>query len=309
MLPNFPTFKNLEWNDREEFETYSSWLAPHSDFNFVSVWAWDINETMKLSKLNDNLVIFFNDYLTGDHYLSFVGKNKITETASELLKYSKENYGAPFLKYVPEEIANDIVDPGLTVVVDEGNCDYVGRVSDFAESDKLTQSHGHIGQNCRRFLRLYPDFQLKVCPINQADKTELRGLFTIWADNKQVKIADLVEYKAFERFLQLTEENIKVLSIYVDDIPVGFQTIEILSKEYATVDFVKGDVNYRDIFQILNWKTCEYLKNEGIVYLNIQVDLGCKELRASKTTNFKSAFFLKRFIVQSTVVDNNGYER
>lgn len=297
MIPIFPEFKNLEWNDREEFETYSSWLAPHSDFNFVSVWAWDVNETMKLSILNGNLVIFFNDYLTGEHYLSFVGKNKITETALELINFSNTNYDVPILKYVPEEIANDIFDAGLTVVVDESNCDYVIRVFDLAESDKLTQSHGHIGQNCRQFLRLYPDFQLKVCLINEANKTELRGLFALWAENKKLNIGDLVEYKAFERYLQLTEDNITVLSIYVDNQLVGFQFLEFLSKEYTTGEFVKGDVNYRGIFQILEWKTCEYLKKRGIIYFNHQVDLGCKELKAAKTHYYQPEFLLKRFIV------------
>ncbi len=297
MIPAFPEFKNLEWSDRAEFETYSSCLAPHSDFNFVSVWAWNINETMKLSKLNGNLVILFNDFLTGEHYLSFVGKNKITETALELINFSNTNYGVPILKYVPEEIANDVVTSRLAVVVDESNCDYVLRVSDFAKSDQLTKKNGRVGQICRAFLRLYPDVQLKVCSINEADKTELRRLFTTWAGNKQLSTADLVEYKAFERYLQLTDEKIKVVSIYVDNIFVGFQTIEILSKGYATVDFAKVDVNYKGIFQILDWKTCEYLTNERIVYLNIQVDFGCKELRASKTKNCKPAFFLKRCIV------------
>lgn len=309
MIPEFPQFKNLDWGDRTEFESYSSWLAPHSDFNFVSVWAWDVNETMKLSKLNGNIVILFNDYNTGEHYLSFVGKNKITETALELINFSSTNYGVSILKYVPEEIADDIESSQLGVLVDESNCDYILRVSDFAESDTLTRKHGRVGKICRAFLRLYPSIQLKVCSINDADKTELRELFTTWAGNKQLDTANLVEYKAFERYLQLTEEKIKVVSIYIDNIVIGFQTIEILSKGFATVDFAKADVNYKGIFQMLDWKTCEYLKKEGVVYLNIQVDLGCKGLRVAKITKNRPAFFLKRFIVQGSIAQSGGCNR
>jgi hypothetical protein len=299
LIPIFPSFKKLEWSDRTEFESYSSWLAPHSDFNFVSIWAWDINETMKLSKLNDNLVIFFNDYLTGEHYLSLVGKNRIKETALELINFSKKIYGVSILKYVPEEIANEINNSDLIVEVDESNCDHVCFVSDLAESDKLTNASGNTGQHCRAFLKLYPQFQTKVCSINDVDINELKGLFEKWAENKNVNFYNLVEYKAFERYFQLKEDNIKILSIYNNDNLIGFQTIEILSKEYATCEFSKADVKYKWIYQFMQWKLCEYLQKKGIIYLNLQVDMGCFELRDSKINNYKSKILLRRFIVES----------
>ena len=299
MIPTFPEFKKLEWSDREEFITYSSWLAPHSDFNFVSIWAWDINETMKLSKLNDNLIISDNDYLTGEHYLSFVGKNKINETAKELINFSKENYGVSILKYVPEEIAKEINCSELIVKVDDDNCDHVCLVSDFVESDKLTCANGHTGQWCRHFLKLYPQFQVKVCSIYEADINELKGLFKIWAENKKLNVDDLVEFKAFQKYLQLKEENIKVISVFIDNIIVGFQFLEILSNEYVTCEFAKGDVKIKGIFQILQWKLCEFLQKEGVIYMNMQVDMGSAELKDSKKRNYHSKFFLRRFIVES----------
>ncbi len=301
MIPPFPEFKPLEWSDRAEFETYTSWLAPHSDFNFTSIWAWNINETMQLSKLNDNLVILFNDYLTREHYLSFAGKNRITETAQELIRFSEANYGVSILKYVPEEVASQIVDPNMVASIDEANCDYICRVSDFAESDKLTKKHGPAGQRCRMFLKLYPEYQTKVCPMVEADKNELRKLFQIWAENKSLKVADLVEYKAFERYFQLTEANIKVLTIQVDDKLIGFSTLEILTEGFATCEFMKFDPSYKAMFQISLWKMCEYLHQEGIIYLNLQVDLGSANLKASKN-KCHSKLFLRRYMVEN--IDN-----
>lgn len=42
MLPEFPQFKNLELSDEEEIERHTHKFLPYSDFNFVSMWSWDI---------------------------------------------------------------------------------------------------------------------------------------------------------------------------------------------------------------------------------------------------------------------------
>ncbi len=297
MIPIFPEFKHIEWSDREEFESFTKELAPHSDLNFVSIWAWSFDEIQGISKLNNNLVIRYSDDMPGEYYLSFAGKNKIQETAEELIKYSTRNKGKAFLQCVPEEVAKEIIDSGLVATVDESHCDYLVLVSDFAESNLLTKSHGCTGKQCRQFLQLYPEYQVKVCSINKADKNELKRLFKKWAENKNLNIADFAEYKAFERYITLTDENIKVVLIYVDEMLVGFQTVEVLNKEYAMSDFAKCDVNYKGVFQVAMWKTCEYLEKEGICYLNIQVDLGVKELKASKN-KYDAKMFLRRYIVE-----------
>ncbi len=54
MIPEFPNFKKLELSDREEVESVTNKFPPYSDFNFTSMWCWDINEDMRLSKLNGN---------------------------------------------------------------------------------------------------------------------------------------------------------------------------------------------------------------------------------------------------------------
>ena len=297
MIPKFPEFKKVEWIDRVEYESYTRWMAPHSDLNFMSVWAWTINETQKLSILNDNLVIKYSDYLPGNFFLSFAGKNKISETAAELIRYSKENNGKEFLPCVPEEVAKNISDPALAIRVNESHCDYVIYVSDYSESDKLTIKDGNLGNNCRKFLKLYPDYQIKVSKIYDTEKDELRCLFLKWANNKKLNITDLSEYQAFERYIQLKEDNIRVITIYVDNILIGFQTFEILSKEYAMCEFMKCDVNFKGIYQMLMWKTSDYLKKQGISYLNLQVDLGNPNLRKSKD-QYSSKIILKRYIVE-----------
>src|SRR6185436_18619332 len=103
MIPEFPEFKKLELTDKEEVEKFTSKFPPYSDFNFVSMWSWDIKGEMRLSMLNGNLVVRFTDYLTGELFYSFLGNSKVNETAEMLINFSrKEGLGAK-LRLVPED--------------------------------------------------------------------------------------------------------------------------------------------------------------------------------------------------------------
>lgn len=73
MIPEFPQFKVLELSDKGDIEVFTKKFPPYSDFNFVSMWSWDIKGDMRISQLNDNLVVRFTDYLTGNPFFSFFG--------------------------------------------------------------------------------------------------------------------------------------------------------------------------------------------------------------------------------------------
>ncbi len=114
MIPNFPDFKPIELNDKDEIESFTKKFAPYSDFNFASMWSWDVKEEMRVSQLNGNLVVRFTDYLTGEPFYSFLGSNKPTETADALLTLA-EKEGIPLhLKLVPEDSAKEI-DPTIRI--------------------------------------------------------------------------------------------------------------------------------------------------------------------------------------------------
>src|SRR3989344_9175835 len=98
MIPKFPQFKNLELSDKKDVEKFTSQFPPYSDFNFVSMWSWDVKGEMRLSTLNDNLVVRFTDYLTGKPFYSFLGNNKVNETAQTLINLSKKEGLKPELR-------------------------------------------------------------------------------------------------------------------------------------------------------------------------------------------------------------------
>ncbi|MFH1170731.1 MAG: hypothetical protein V1704_04200 [Candidatus Vogelbacteria bacterium] len=52
------------------------------------MWSWDVNGEMRISELNGNLVVRFNDYLTGEPFYSFLGDNEVNEMAEVETKFA-----------------------------------------------------------------------------------------------------------------------------------------------------------------------------------------------------------------------------
>src|SRR6185369_3066931 len=104
MIPQFPKFKPIELSDKEEVEGFNDKFPPYSDFNFISRWSWNLKGEMKLSILNENLVVHFTDYLSGDSFYSFLGDKKVDETASALLDFSVKKKFRSKLHLIPEVV-------------------------------------------------------------------------------------------------------------------------------------------------------------------------------------------------------------
>ena len=92
MITQFPDFKPLELFDKKYIETFTVQFPPYSDFNFTSIWAWNTNDKFQISNLNGNLVVLFYDYVSNNPFFSFIGSNKIEDTAARILEYSINKY-------------------------------------------------------------------------------------------------------------------------------------------------------------------------------------------------------------------------
>ena len=295
-IPEFPYFKKLELADKEEVEKFTKKFLPYSDFNFANIWSWDIHQKMMICQLNKNLIVLFNDYVTGEHFLTFIGENKIPETATDLIEYSKRNYHTSFLKLIPEEIAVVLSEAGFKAIPDRDSYDYIYSVDHLSDMDNWTKS-----SQCRKirnFIKQYPDYIVKLTSIHEALKDEYIDMFKKWAKNKEIENHfELNEYKAFERILQIEDSNIKVLSLYINDILIGFTIYEIVSNDYAIAHFSKADVNYHSsIYELLNWEEAKALKTKKIKHYNWELDLGIAGLRYSKE-KYHPESFLKKFII------------
>ena len=68
MITNFPNFKKLGLEDKPLIESFVKRYLPYSDFNFVSLWSYDTDNSYEISYLNKNLVIKQDDYITNEPF-------------------------------------------------------------------------------------------------------------------------------------------------------------------------------------------------------------------------------------------------
>lgn len=296
MIPEFPNFKKLELSDKKDIERFTSSFPPHSDFNFFSIWSWDIHHKMRISKLNENLVVLFNDYVSGENFLSFMGNKKIIGTTAELISFSRKHYHKDFLKLIPEEIILNYKGSRFTARADRDYYDYIYLTEHLANMKNWTQNT--CARKIRKFIRMHPNHTVKVLSAKSISKNEYKKLFERWSKNKgSQEVFELNEYKAFERFLKINDKNIKFISVYVDKILAGFSAYEILSKNYAIAHFSKADAkNYPAVFEFLNWEEAKFFHARGIKYLNWEQDLGISSLRYSKE-KYGPCFLFRKFVV------------
>lgn len=300
-IPEFPDFKDLALADKGAVERLTKKFKPYSDFNFSSLWAWSVKNKAKISKLNKNLVIILNDYVTNQPNLSFIGSHKVSETAQALFKFShdhKHKYNHS-LKLIPEETAGLLAKEDFVIEPDQNSFDYIYPIANLANMNKWPKSGSR--KNIRQFIKLHPDYSIKVSSVHSVDKEEHLKMFQKWAENKEIpNYFELNEYKAFKHFLDLEDHKVKIVSLYVDKILIGFTVYEIQTSDYVLSHFAKADTKFhRGANDVLNWEEAKILDAKGFKYYNWEQDLGLAGLRKSKE-KYKPSFFLKKFTVKST---------
>ena len=298
-IPEFPIFKNIELSDETEIKQFINIckFPPYADYNFINIWTWDINSKMMVSKLNTNLIVIFNDYVTNKQFLSFFGKNLIPETVAMLIDYSVSNFQINELKLLPEEISSELAKSEYKITRDRDSCDYIYSVKDLANMNNWPKSDNHY-KSVNKFINLNPDYRIECSCINDVDKNKFFVMFKKWSENKEiVNHFDLNEYKSFERLFEINDENTRIISLYIGNILLGFTVFEILPNEYAVAHFSKADIKlHQGIYDILIWEEAKYLNNLRIKYYDFEQDLGIPGIRFSKES-FKPVFMLNKFTV------------
>jgi hypothetical protein len=302
ILPTFPDFKKLQLSDREIFDHRTEGLKPYSNFNFTTVWNWNINDTLEVSAFHDNLVIKFEDILTGRPFLSFLGTNEVQQTIEGLLRASEETGCGPSLRLIPDcfEIDSDLRSR-YNFVDDRDNFDYILSVHDLHDlsGHKFREKRKHV----RQFERFYDSSVHQVDIYDLVVQSQLLDLFHLWETRKADEFSTVgfqQELTAFRRLLSsLASTNaprVGCLGVNVERTPVGFVIFEVLNSGYGAAYFEKADIELKGIYPFLKNRLAMYLEGHNCTYVNFEEDLGLPGLRKSKLS-YHPAFFLKKHIV------------
>ena len=252
---------------------------------------------MKLSQLHGNLVLLFYDYMTDTPFLSFIGKNRLSETVILLIEYSNLHFQEPCLKLIPEIVATQLCCEQFVIEPDENSHDYILSVPYLCNLQGQPSESDLAARYLKKYLKKYAHHKVATYSGKDIPSQECIELFKNWAKVKCLDHLELNEYSAFVRFIGNAENNNTILCIYDGNSMIGFAAYEIISAEYAICHFLKADSSYKGIFEALNFFVSSHLSAKNIPYWNFEQDLGIPQLRQSKK-KYKPIFYLKKFSVQ-----------
>jgi uncharacterized protein len=298
LIPLFPNFKNLELNDKEEFENFTKKFEPFSDYNFLSLWAYNTEKDTRISILSNNLVLRFRDYITNEPFYSFLGKDEALNTINELLELSKKEGFKEELKLIPEANIEALSDSDyLNILEDRDSFDYILSIDDLSQ---LNGDKFHTHKNfVNRFNKTHGSCHLAT--LNLLDPVihdQILNVFYTWElKRKKSRDETVHELSAIQRILRDANKfNNITLGVYDREILIGFIIASLEQMDYAISHFAKADMDYQGIFYFMYHNLAIELKEYGYKYLNNEQDMGIPGLRKSKE-QWNPSHYLKKYII------------
>ncbi len=293
MILNFPNFVNLNFSLKEEVEAITSRFEPYSDFNFISLFSWNTDESTQVSLLNGNLVISLPDYITGHTTYSIIGANKIDESLGSLRALTDK------LTLVPESTVKKIVSTrDFSITEDEDNFDYIYSIIDLI--DLPSNKYRSKRKSINKFGRAYgEEVSTNMFKFNEEKNKELKELFSWWSqqrDRTEDEVAQ--EKRAIERILSIAAStNLIGVELKISGSIIGFSINEIINQDNAICHFQKTILSYDNADVFLTNQVSKILGDLNCKYVNWEQDLGLPGLRKMKLS-YKPAKFLKKYTVR-----------
>ena len=297
--PIFPEFKHLDITDKNRIEELTKQFPPYSDFNFTSMWSYDTDNDVEFSWLNGNFVMRFRDYITKDPFYSFLGNTKPQETITILLNYSREQKLPEKLQLIPEVNIEDLFkseSKEFLFLEDKDQNDYIIPLKD---TIALSNINPHKQESYHKFLSDYPNYEVRELEISDLKaQAEMTALFNLWVEKKKNKSNNAEnELLAMKKLFDYSSSfNLTTLGIYLDNKLICYIIDERLQKPYVIGHFLKADLSYKGIYEVINKMSAEKHYKEGFEYINIEQDLGIEGLRISKQQRSPS-FYLKKYTI------------
>ncbi len=300
-LPVFPDFRPLTLATQDDYKAVVDEFESYSDFNFVSLFTWDTLGEIKISLLNDNMVIILNDYVTNELRVSFLGTKQVTETINTLIAYCRENKINDSLYLIPEVVIDAIPEDDkrkYTIDEDRDNHDYVLSVDELAEF--RTTRYGSKKSWYNNFIKHNSEgLRSGIVDITaQEVAKEMESVVGEWQRSQNRDDEDSHnEFVAIRRCLEYAKElKVQGFGVYINDKMIGFQIFEVLPHSEVMDHYEKADVDYKGVFEYIKHEAAKHLASENLKFINMEQDLGLPGLRQAKES-YRPIKFLKKFTV------------
>jgi hypothetical protein len=300
-IPEYPEYARVDSGVRENIIEHTAKYPPYSEFNYVNISSWDLNDSARVSVLNGNLVICLPDYMDGTEFYSFLGDNEACSTASTLLDEAELNSATRELRLVPEIGASVLESSGLfNVAEDPDGHDYVLSLAEVAAK------RGSKFRNMRHEISIFSNRHIGDTVFKDLDVTDLivqSQIAEVFKGRENLKTEgghsndSQSETQALGRLFELTDLcPLDAYGLEISGELRAFIICEKISADWYLGHFWKADTAYRGIYRYLMHQVADRLSGQGYLSMNIEQDLGIAGLRLTKSL-FNPSGRLKKYTV------------
>lgn len=296
MIPEYPAFAPLSLGHKDVVRAITAQYDPYSDFNFTSLFGWNVDGTTEVSLLHDNLVVRFPHYQTGELAVSVLGSSNIDATLEELLAVTQR------IEFVPEIVIKNIQDTSrFKIQEDPGNHDYIYDASLVASMPGNAYKKKRNKKN--HIIEAYGNqLQVDVC-TEFNNISEVEDAFNRWVQENDRDCEDCrAEFIALQRTMQhLKELSLLIIVVRIEGKICGFSVNEILGNGYALCHYEKTMSAHKDMASYLAHVVSGELLKRDCRLLDWEQDLDIEGLRQAKMS-WQPIAFLKKYTITDAML-------
>lgn len=306
-IPVFPEFSNLGFEHFEETREHLTRFPVYADFNPTNLYAWDVDDSARISKLQGNIVLLFKDYVTQEQFFTFLGTNNVTRTMHTLYALARKMDISTELRLVPEQCIQAARQSHFFGIhEDPDQHEYILSTSLLAHL--AGGEFAHYRRAAKAFVRNYGNVA-RYCDLNLYDSDDIRSILEVFSLRIHAtgKNGEL-ELKAIKKVLSSPlRRRLQARGIRVNGKLCAFILHEQVTLSTSIGHFWKADCTKDGIYQFLMHKVCSELMAKGIEFFNIEQDLGIEGLRMAKRFA-RPVRYHRKYIVHDCLSSGSLYE-
>lgn len=300
----FPKFSKLTLADKDKYEALISGYPPIAEISFASLMQWwNHFDSSAISLLNGNIVVSY--WLPGDEQrsgLSLIGTHHIDESICTIFDYQQLRYEQPRLVHVPEFVMSYIEHPEMFSFEGERTLDeYIVSLSSFYPLSHMVSFRRH---RVRKFLGRVDEEDVCIRSLDlkhDENKRLLLNAASEWPQKGTINKASKLSSEAMSVSLEEAEAlGTESLCIFIREKLHAFILYSLPSdKRYAILLQAKISYELPYLFDYMLYAFSQWFTEQGIIYVNLDVDFGVPMLRMVKLALGPNNFFRKYTITPS----------
>lgn len=304
IFADFPEFTPLHLTHKEEYERLIAEHPPYSDILFptLHIW-WNLGGQLSISLIKNNLVINYHiPFDPANSGYGLIGRHHIDESTINILDHLKSKGSEARLVHVPEFVIDAMHQRDTFKLIEERDYgEYV--LGTEALSNLSGKTYASLRYRINNFKRGVEDKNLVEKSLDLSHHSvqeEIYDRVLEWeklypTHNDPNRSEHLAMKQSLTNAAYLGLEN---LAIFINGELCG---IAIYSRSPGKSDYIlhhiKANYGVRYITDYMHHRLASIARDNGIDFINIEMDLGIENLRNHKIT-LKPIKFLKKYTVQ-----------